>query len=270
MAAGAALYRIMSDLIFRTTSTDRTVVDAVIAGGRRPRPQPHRRRGPGDRRAHLQAPAARRGDPWPQAHGVRRRRATVGVMLPNANGAAVDVARPDVGRTRAGDDQLHRRPDQLLRRLPGRRGHDDRHLAHLRRQGRSSDNAGRRARPAGDASSISRMCDNHRRSPTRLRGLMRCQDGRWCSATPTIRPRSCSPPARRERPRASCCPTATCSPMPPRRAARIDFGRTDKVFNVLPVFHSFGLTVGLMLPLVSGVPTLSLPFAAALPHRARS
>src|SRR5262249_21161675 len=36
-------------------------------------------------------------------------------------------------------------------------------------------------------------------------------------------------------------------------AARIDFGRTDKVFNVLPVFHSFGLTVGLILPLVAGV-----------------
>jgi len=35
--------------------------------------------------------------------------------------------------------------------------------------------------------------------------------------------------------------------------ARIDFGRTDKVFNILPVFHSFGLTVGLILPLVSGV-----------------
>ena len=28
-------------------------------------------------------------------------------------------------------------------------------------------------------------------------------------------------------------------------AARIDFGRSDKVFNVLPVFHSFGLTVGI-------------------------
>ena len=36
-------------------------------------------------------------------------------------------------------------------------------------------------------------------------------------------------------------------------AARIDFGRSDKVFNVLPIFHSFGLTAGLVLPLVSGV-----------------
>ena len=35
--------------------------------------------------------------------------------------------------------------------------------------------------------------------------------------------------------------------------ARIDFGREDKVFNVLPMFHSFGLTVGVVLPLVCGV-----------------
>jgi acyl-[acyl-carrier-protein]-phospholipid O-acyltransferase / long-chain-fatty-acid--[acyl-carrier-protein] ligase len=35
--------------------------------------------------------------------------------------------------------------------------------------------------------------------------------------------------------------------------ARIDFGRTDIVFNVLPLFHSFGLTIGLVLPLVCGV-----------------
>lgn len=42
-------------------------------------------------------------------------------------------------------------------------------------------------------------------------------------------------------------------------AARIDFGRRDKVFNVLPVFHSFGLTVGLVLPLVSGVPVYLYP-----------
>ena len=41
--------------------------------------------------------------------------------------------------------------------------------------------------------------------------------------------------------------------------ARIDFGRRDKVFNVLPVFHSFGLTAGLVLPLVSGVPVYLYP-----------
>jgi acyl-[acyl-carrier-protein]-phospholipid O-acyltransferase / long-chain-fatty-acid--[acyl-carrier-protein] ligase len=37
-------------------------------------------------------------------------------------------------------------------------------------------------------------------------------------------------------------------------AACIDFGRTDKVFNVLPIFHCFGLNAGFVLPLVSGVP----------------
>ena len=42
-------------------------------------------------------------------------------------------------------------------------------------------------------------------------------------------------------------------------AARIDFGRTDKVFNVLPVFHSLGLTVGLILPLIYGVPIYLYP-----------
>jgi acyl-[acyl-carrier-protein]-phospholipid O-acyltransferase/long-chain-fatty-acid--[acyl-carrier-protein] ligase len=41
--------------------------------------------------------------------------------------------------------------------------------------------------------------------------------------------------------------------------ARIDFNRMDKVFNILPVFHSFGLTVGVILPVVSGVPIFLYP-----------
>jgi acyl-[acyl-carrier-protein]-phospholipid O-acyltransferase/long-chain-fatty-acid--[acyl-carrier-protein] ligase len=34
--------------------------------------------------------------------------------------------------------------------------------------------------------------------------------------------------------------------------AVIDFGADDKIFNALPVFHSFGLTMGALLPLVTG------------------
>lgn len=41
--------------------------------------------------------------------------------------------------------------------------------------------------------------------------------------------------------------------------SRIDFHSGDKVFNILPVFHSFGLTAGLILPLVYGVPVYLFP-----------
>jgi acyl-[acyl-carrier-protein]-phospholipid O-acyltransferase / long-chain-fatty-acid--[acyl-carrier-protein] ligase len=42
-------------------------------------------------------------------------------------------------------------------------------------------------------------------------------------------------------------------------AARIDFGREDKLFNALPIFHSFGFTGGVVLPLISGVPIFLYP-----------
>lgn len=42
-------------------------------------------------------------------------------------------------------------------------------------------------------------------------------------------------------------------------ASRIDFGATDIVFNALPVFHSFGLTGGTLLPLLSGIRTFFYP-----------
>ena len=40
---------------------------------------------------------------------------------------------------------------------------------------------------------------------------------------------------------------------------RIAVNGSDKVFNVMPVFHSFGLTGGLMMPLVGGVPVFLYP-----------
>ncbi len=41
--------------------------------------------------------------------------------------------------------------------------------------------------------------------------------------------------------------------------ARIAANGDDKVFNVLPVFHSFGLTGGMMMPLVGGIPVYLYP-----------
>lgn len=41
--------------------------------------------------------------------------------------------------------------------------------------------------------------------------------------------------------------------------ARVDANANDKVFNVLPVFHSFGMTGGLMMPLMSGIPIFMYP-----------
>jgi acyl-[acyl-carrier-protein]-phospholipid O-acyltransferase/long-chain-fatty-acid--[acyl-carrier-protein] ligase len=42
-------------------------------------------------------------------------------------------------------------------------------------------------------------------------------------------------------------------------AARIDFNNSDMVLNALPVFHSFGLTGGTLLPILHGVKTLLYP-----------
>jgi len=42
-------------------------------------------------------------------------------------------------------------------------------------------------------------------------------------------------------------------------ASMIDFGPQDIVFNVLPLFHSFGLTCGTLLPLLSGIRVFLYP-----------
>lgn len=42
-------------------------------------------------------------------------------------------------------------------------------------------------------------------------------------------------------------------------ATKIDFNPTDKVFNALPMFHSFGLTGGTLLPMLSGTSVFFYP-----------
>ena len=53
-------------------------------------------------------------------------------------------------------------------------------------------------------------------------------------------------------------------------ASVIDVNPKDIVLNALPVFHSFGLTGGLLLPLLRGREDVSLPVAAPLSDRARA
>ncbi len=42
-------------------------------------------------------------------------------------------------------------------------------------------------------------------------------------------------------------------------ASRVDFSSKDKVFNALPIFHSFGLTGGTLLPILAGIKTFFYP-----------
>ena len=93
----------------------------------------------------------------------------------------------------------------------------------------------------------------------KLRALFGAASPAGAPRAPTIRPRSCSPRGRKARPKGVVLSHRNMLANVAQVAARIDFGRTDKVFDVLPLFHSFGLTAALVLPLVSGVQVYLYP-----------
>jgi len=249
-AAGAALYGIMSDLVFRTTSTDRTVFQALLQAA-----EDHGRgriavedpvSGPLSYRKLLMG-AAILGDKLMRYAPEGR---AVGLMLPNANGAVVTFfGLMSAGRVpaminfTAGATNILAacRAAQVTTILTSRVFVEKGRLDHM---------------VAAIAKEVAIVYLEDIR-PTiglldKLRGLMR--------AGAALVPRKADDWAAilftsgsEGTPKGVVLSHRNMLANAAQARARIDFGREDKVFNVLPVFHSFGLTVGMVLPLVSGV-----------------
>jgi acyl-[acyl-carrier-protein]-phospholipid O-acyltransferase/long-chain-fatty-acid--[acyl-carrier-protein] ligase len=249
-AAGTALYEIMSDLVFRTTSTDRTVFDAVLEAA-----DAH-----GKNHVIVE-------DPISGALTYRRLLAgahvlgcklgalapvgkAVGVMLPNANGAAVTL----LGLMSAG------RVPAMINFTAGAANI----LSACEAAGVATIVTSKAFVEKGRLEPLMAQIAQRVRvvylEPIRreiglldkLRGFLR--------AFRALAPRQPDDPAAilftsgsEGVPKGVVLSHRNILANAAQARARIDFGRTDTVFNVLPVFHSFGLTVGLILPLVSGV-----------------
>ncbi len=250
IAAGAALYQVMSDLVFQTTANDRTVVEAVIEAA-----QEH-----GRGRVAVE-------DPVTGALSYRKMLAgvavlgrklmpladiseAVGVMLPNANGAAVTLlALMSAGRVPA-----------MINFTAGAANIRAACRAALIKTIVTSRNFVEKGRLAPLVEQIAtdvRIVYLEDIRPTisfvdRLRGLMRAE--RPLVARDVDDPAAILFTSGSEgTPKGVVLSHRNILANAAQAEARIDFGRTDKVFSVLPVFHSFGLTVGLILPLVYGV-----------------
>jgi acyl-[acyl-carrier-protein]-phospholipid O-acyltransferase/long-chain-fatty-acid--[acyl-carrier-protein] ligase len=256
MAAGAALYQIMSDLVFRTTSTDRTVIEAVIASAKEY----------GAGRTAVEDPLAGAlsyrklllgvsvlGRKLMPLAGVGE---AVGVLLPNANGAAVaTLALMSAGRVPA-----------MINFSAG--------VANVRAACRAAnittvvtsrafiEKARLGALLEGLKPEIDFLFLEDVRASISLKDKLR---GLREAKRPLVERQSDDPAAilftsgSEGTPKGVVLSHRNMLANAAQAEARIDFGRRDKVFNVLPLFHSFGLTVGLILPLVSGVPIYLYP-----------
>ena len=255
-AAGAALYGIMSDLVFRTTSTDYTVPEAVIRAadmyGRRRVAIEDPVSGPLTYKRLLTAAAVLGAKLMPLAGQGR----ALGVMLPNANGAVVTILGlmsagrvPAMINFTAGAANILAacKAAQIDTILSSRVFIEKGKLAKL---------------VAAIESEVAIIYLEDIRAGITLRDKIR---GLLNAEKPLV--------SRKPDDWAAILFTSGSEGLPKgvvlshrnmltntaQAAARIDFGREDKVFNVLPIFHSFGLTIGVVLPLVSGVRTYLYP-----------
>jgi acyl-[acyl-carrier-protein]-phospholipid O-acyltransferase / long-chain-fatty-acid--[acyl-carrier-protein] ligase len=255
-AAGAALYEVMSDLLFRTTPTDRTVLEAVIEAA-----EVH-----GMSRTAVEDPITGKLTYKRMLLGaavlgrklmpLAAEGKSLGVMLPNANGAAVTL----LGVMSAG------RVPAMINFTAG--------AANILAACRAAEvdtivTAKSFVEKAKLDAVVAQLAETVKivyledvratvGTADKLRGLLGYKKPLVARAPedPAVilftsgsegTPKGVVLSHRNQLANAA------------QAGARIDFGRTDKLFNVLPVFHSFGLTAGLVLPLVSGVPIFLYP-----------
>ncbi|MFL5080870.1 MAG: AMP-binding protein, partial [Microvirga sp.] len=249
-AAGAALYQIMSDLVFRTTSTDRTVFEAVVEAA-----ATH-----GWRRVAVEDPITgsltyKRLLVGANVLGrklipLAEEGKALGIMLPNANGAAATIlAAMSAGRvpaminfTAGAANILSACKAAEIATIVTSRGFVE--------KAKLEPLAGALAETVRvvyleDVRTEIGILDKLRGLAAFKKPLVRRDPGDPAAILFTSGSEGV--------PKGVVLSHRNMLANAAQAAARIDFGRTDKVFNVLPVFHSFGLTVGLVLPLVSGV-----------------
>src|SRR3954449_4315185 len=255
-AAGAALYEIMSDLVFRTTSTDRTVFQAAVDaaevhGWKRVAVEDPVTGSLSYKRMLLGANILGRKLMPLAAEGK-----ALGVMLPNANGAVVTI----LGVMSAG------RVPAMINFTAGAANI----LAACKAAEVSTIVTSRTFVEKGKLDAVVAQLtqsvtivylEDVRATVTtrdKLRGLLAYKK-------PIVTRKPDDPAVILFTSGSEGTPKgvvlsqrnqlANCA----QAAARIDFGRRDKLFNVLPVFHSFGLMLDDTLPLVSGVPIYLYP-----------
>ena len=255
-AAGAALYGIMSDLVFRTTSTDRTVVQAVIQAaeihGRRSVAVEDPVTGALTYKRLLTAASILGAKLMPLAAPGR----AIGVMLPNANSVVLTVlGLMSAGRVPAMINFTAGAANILAACKAAR--------LEVIVTSRMFIEKGRLTNliPALEQAVKIVYLEDVRASITfadKIRGLRNAnrplverKPDDWAAILFTS--------GSEGTPKGVVLSHRNMLANAAQAAARIDFGRQDKVFNVLPAFHSFGLTVGIILPLVSGVRTYLYP-----------
>jgi acyl-[acyl-carrier-protein]-phospholipid O-acyltransferase/long-chain-fatty-acid--[acyl-carrier-protein] ligase len=250
LAAGAALYEIMSNLVYRTTSIERTVVEALIEAA-----EIH-----GMSRVAVEDPVTGTLSYRKLLLGARilgeklmplaPEGKPIGLMLPNANGAAVTlIALMSAGRVPAminftagvANVLAACKASQVDTIVTSRafieKGRLDALIAGL--------SPTIKIVYLEDVRPTITLGDKLRGLRNSKKPLVERKPGDWAAVLFTS--------GSEGTPKGVVLSHRNMLANAAQAAARIDFGRQDKVFNVLPVFHSFGLTVGLVLPLVSGV-----------------